>query len=113
MDRLWAGGVGEGLLHYDKLVHAIGFGAASIACWQALRSTNPGVVVTPGVAVLVGLMGMGVGAVNEVVEFFASQFFAANVGGYANTGWDLVADLIGCTVAAGLLARRGRSGTAR
>ena len=51
-------------------------------------------------------MGMGVGALNEVVEFFASRTFAANVGGYVNTGWDLVANLLGCATAAwGLYAR--------
>jgi hypothetical protein len=110
---LYNAGVGAGLLHYDKVVHAIGFGTASVACWQALRATNATVQVTPGVAVLVALMGMGVGAVNEVVEFFASRAFAANVGGYENTGWDLVANLIGCTVAAAWLFVRYRDARPR
>ena len=65
--------------------------------------------LTPGVAVLVAFMGMGVGALNEVVEFFASRTFAANVGGYVNTGWDLVANLIGCAVAASVLFVRERA----
>ena len=49
------------------------------------------------------------GALNEVFEFFASQWFAANVGGYENTGWDLVFNTIGCTVAAFWIARRNRT----
>jgi hypothetical protein len=62
-----------------------------------------------GLGLLVALMGMGVGALNEVVEFMASHAFAANVGGYQNTGWDLVANLVGCSIAAAglvVIARR-------
>jgi Predicted membrane protein (DUF2238) len=102
---------GVPLLRYDRVVHAVGFGTAAIACWQGLCSalgTRPDVGV--GLAALVALMGMGVGAVNEVVEFWASHAFAANVGGYQNTGWDLVANLVGCSVAAAglvLVSARG------
>jgi predicted membrane protein DUF2238 len=96
------------VIHYDRVVHAIGFGVASIACWETLVAINPVVALTPGTAALVALMGMGVGAANEVVEFAASHLFASNVGGYENTGWDLVANLLGCTVAATVLyVRRG------
>jgi hypothetical protein len=42
------------------------------------------------------------------VEFFASQLFASNVGGYLNTGWDLVANLVGCSAAAAIVFVRGR-----
>jgi predicted membrane protein DUF2238 len=105
---LYNAGWGD-VLRYDKIVHAIGFGAATVACWQALRATNPTVVCTPGVAVLVALMGMGIGALNEVIEFFASTLFASNVGGYLNTGWDLVANMVGCTIAATLVFARSRS----
>jgi predicted membrane protein DUF2238 len=96
------------VIHYDRVVHAIGFGVASIACWETLVAINPAIALTPGTAALVALMGMGVGAANEVVEFAASHLFASNVGGYENTGWDLVANLLGCTVAATVLyVRRG------
>jgi hypothetical protein len=110
---LYNASIGVPLLRYDRVVHAIGFGTAAVACWQALRSIHPAVPLTPGVAVLVSLMGMGVGALNEVAEFFASRTFAANVGGYANTGWDLVANAIGCGVAASVLwGREVRAGSA-
>ncbi len=96
------------LIHYARVVHAIGFGVAAIACWEALVAINPAIALTPGTAALVALMGMGVGAANEVVEFAVSHLFASNVGGYENTGWDPVANLLGCTVAATVLyVRRG------
>jgi hypothetical protein len=44
---------------------------------------------------------MGFGAANEVVEFIATITLpGTNVGGYENTGWDLVANLVGCLLAA-------------
>jgi hypothetical protein len=44
---------------------------------------------------------MGFGALNEVVEFIAVLTIPnTNVGGYENTGWDLVANLTGTVVAA-------------
>jgi len=99
--------VGLEPFHYDRLVHAFGFGLATVACWQALRRhLGPGQPVTGGLAVLIGFMGMGVGAINEVVEFGLSRAFSTNVGGYLNTGWDLVFDLIGCTIAAAWVAIR-------
>jgi hypothetical protein len=106
---LYNASLGAPLLRYDRVVHAIGFGTAAVACWQALRSIDPTVPLTAGVAVLIASMGMGVGAVNEVVEFFASRTFAANVGGYVNTGWDLVANAIGCIVASSVLFLRARA----
>ncbi|HSH60778.1 MAG TPA: hypothetical protein VK988_14310 [Acidimicrobiales bacterium] len=49
---------------------------------------------------------MGVGAINEVVEFLSTLVLTqTHVGGFENTGWDLVFDLLGATVAAVWLAR--------
>ena len=43
----------------------------------------------------------GFGAINEVIEFVATLALPeTNVGGYINTGWDLVANLVGATAAA-------------
>lgn len=96
-------------LQYDRLVHAFGFGTATIACWQALREKlAPVVPQTAGLALLVGLMGMGVGAVNEGIEFAATLVLEeTNVGGFENTGWDLIFNTLGCTVAAGWVYLRG------
>jgi hypothetical protein len=64
---------------------------------------------TPGLMVLAATAGMGLGALNEVVEFLATLALPnTNVGGYLNTGWDLVANLVGAAVAATIIYRLGR-----
>jgi len=95
------------VLRFDRLVHAFGFGAASVACWQALV---PRLTARPDarVAVLAALAGMGIGAINEVVEFAASRLSSTNVGGYSNTGFDLAFNTIGCAAAAMWMLRRSR-----
>ena len=56
---------------------------------------------------LVTAAGMGFGAMNEVVEFIATLTMPeTNVGGYVNTGWDLVSNLVGCVFAAILIRLR-------
>lgn len=92
-------------LKFDQLVHAYGFGLVTIACWQGLRHAfvSRAVQVTPtlGLLSLCVAGGMGFGAANEVVEFIATRILPeTNVGGYENTGWDLVANLVGCMLAA-------------
>ncbi len=95
------------LLHFDRLVHAFGFGFATLACGRVMLRLLPRPAVTRPVAVIVVLAGLGVGAVNEIVEFFATLLLPhTNVGGYVNTGWDLVFDLIGGVVAVAWLATR-------
>ena len=97
------------LIRYDRLVHALGFGSATLACAKVLRHWLPGGPAQARFAtaptVLVVLAGMGVGGINEVVEFFATLLIEdTNVGGYDNTGWDLVFDLIGA-IAVGVWLR--------
>ncbi|MDA7881669.1 DUF2238 domain-containing protein [Akkermansiaceae bacterium] len=89
-----------GFLRYDQLVHAYGFGLATWACWRCLGAIQPALKATPGTLLLVMLAGLGLGAVNETIEFFATLFLPdTNVGDYANTGWDLVFNLIGSLIA--------------
>jgi uncharacterized membrane protein YjdF len=102
-------------LKYDQIVHAYGFGVATWVCWQgmraAIRHRGGDAVATPGLMVLAATAGMGLGALNEVVEFAATLLVPeTNVGGYLNTGWDLVANAIGATAAAVVIwLRRSRS----
>ena len=56
---------------------------------------------------------MGIGALNEVVEFaIALNVEDSNVGGYLNTGRDLVANMLGAALAGVVVARRVRSAAA-
>jgi hypothetical protein len=47
---------------------------------------------------------MGFGALNEVLEFIAVLTIPnTNVGGYENTAWDMVSNLVGSTIVAMLI----------
>lgn len=101
-----------GVLKYDQVVHAYGFGVTTWICWHALRSslkTPAGGPPLPtfGLMTLAAAAGMGFGALNEVIEFIAVLTIPnTNVGGYENTGWDLVANLVGCVSAAMVIRAR-------
>jgi hypothetical protein len=96
-------------LHYDRLVHAFGFGTATVACWQALRRYPPAPVPTAGLVVLAALAGLGLGALNETVEFLITRVQSStSIGGYVNTGFDLISNTIGATIAAAWIYRQGR-----
>lgn len=114
-DRTLYNAVLPGGIHFDNVVHLVGFGTAGLAWWEASRSW---LVPVHGhraavVAVAVWLAGMGIGAVNEVAEFIATLVLPeTNVGGYRNTGRDLIANLLGAAVAGIVAARRERAGGA-
>jgi hypothetical protein len=92
-------------LKYDQLVHAYGFGLVTWICWQGIRSAfskhDVDAKPTLGLMTLCVAGGMGFGAANEIVEFIATITMpGTNVGGYDNTGWDLVANFVGCVLSA-------------
>jgi hypothetical protein len=95
----------DGVLRYDQAVHAFGSIAATWASWQ-FAGRYLDLMRTPprAQALLACLGGMGKGAVNEVVEFLSG---GTHVGGYTNTGWDLVFDLAGCLAMAVYLVQSG------
>jgi len=105
-----------GRLRYDQVVHAFGFGLSTWLCWQGLRAAfrEAGVAIrpTPGLLLLCVLAGMGLGALNEIVEFLAVLTIPdTNVGGYENTGWDLVFNALGaCVAAIAIFLRSSRAG---
>ena len=101
-------------LKYDQIIHAYGFGITTWLCWEALRNGvigNHQITLRPtvGVMILCAAGGMGFGAFNEVIEFVATLSLPeTNVGGYINTGWDLVYNLIGSALAAIIIYRVAR-----
>jgi putative membrane protein len=96
-------------VHYDRLVHAFGFGTATVACWQALRRYPPTPVPTAGLVLLAALAALGLGALNEVVEFLITRVQSStSIGGYRNTGFDLISNTIGASIAAAWIYWQGR-----
>ena len=95
------------LLRYDHVIHAFGFGTTTWICWQGMRAAvRPGHFLKPtfGVLTLCVAAGKGFGALNEIIEFVATLLIPnTNVGGYLNTGWDLVSNFTGALVAASLI----------
>ena len=93
-------------LKYDQVVHAFGFGVTAWAVWQGLQSMFPTARPTWGVLLICGTAAMGFGALNEVVEFAAVLAVGeTNVGGYENTLWDLVSNMVGALAACCLIRR--------
>jgi hypothetical protein len=86
------------LPRYDQFVHAFGFFLCTLAGWRAVFVGSRGhAKPTFGPVLGAGLIGMGCGGVNEVIEFVATRIMPhTNVGGFVNTGWDLVSNLAGC-----------------
>jgi len=89
------------ILRYDQVVHFFGFGVATLVCHHLLCPYLRADVGRWGVlAALIVLMGAGVGAVNEVLEFVAVILVPeTGVGGYTNTLLDLVFNLAGAAAA--------------
>ena len=74
----------------------------------AVTKSNVGTVrqIGDGVAKVEGLSDV---MLNEMIEFIATLTIPeTNVGGYNNTGWDLVFNLIGCALAA-IIIRQGHT----
>ena len=86
-------------IKFDQFVHAFGFGVSTIVAYQLLKPR----IKKMNLSLLYGLcvfIAMGAGALNEVVEFIAVVVApATGVGGYFNTGLDLVSNMIGSFIA--------------
>ena len=84
------------ILKFDQFVHFFGFAVTTLAGFHLLRPhLNQSVNWKVISFILVGF-GMGMGALNEVVEFIAvTSFSQTGVGGYTNTALDLVFNLFG------------------
>jgi hypothetical protein len=101
-------------IHFDNVVHLIGFGSAGAAGYELLAPSLDPTTATRRTAWFVTCTAaLAAGALNEVVEFAATHVLAAtDVGGYENTGRDLVANLVGGVIAATWVASR-RHGVTR
>ena len=104
--------IGE-TIKFDHVVHCFGFGSATWLIWEALRASvqyrlGRKLFPSAGMIALCIFAGMGLGAMNEIIEFVAVvNIPETNVGGYTNTCEDLVSNLCGSLVAGLLIMFRG------
>ena len=99
----------DGVLRYDNLQHAWGFGFVGRATWESLRGRlDPAPGHVRAVAGWIIVLGAAAGgAVNEIVEYvMVLTIPGTDVGGYDNTARDLIANLVGGLVAATWTTRR-------
>jgi uncharacterized membrane protein YjdF len=103
---------GEGeafILKYDQVVHAFGFMVATLVAFYLLRPHLSARANWKVIYPVVAAAGMGLGALNEIVEFVpVAMGYRTGVGGYFNNALDLVFNGIGALVAVAIihLARR-------
>lgn len=96
------------LLKYDQVVHAYGFGVTAWVLWHLMQRHFPMLKGTKTSLVYPALAAMGLGAVNEIVEFIAVLSVPdTNVGGYLNTALDLVFNGLGAVIAMTIVAVAG------
>ena len=92
------------ILQYDHLVHAFGSFVGTLALFTLLAPATAAGPARRNAIVLCMLAGIGLGGINEMIEFLATiAHSGAHVGGYVNTGWDLVANTIGAVGAVGVI----------
>lgn len=95
------------ILKYDQLVHAYGFGIAAWLLHHLMIRHFPDTRGTATALVYPALASMGLGAVNEIIEFSAVLAVPdTNVGGYINTALDLCFNAAGAVVAVAIIGLR-------
>ncbi|MBI4831526.1 MAG: DUF2238 domain-containing protein [Candidatus Lindowbacteria bacterium] len=89
------------IFRYDQFVHIVGFGVATLVMYHLVRPLlKPDVNSSAALSIVVVMAGLGVGALNEIIEFTATVLVPeTGVGGYVNTSLDLVSDLLGAILA--------------
>lgn len=98
---LFDGGGDFYILKADQVIHFYGFGVAAVTVYQLLAHRVSAGVSRGMVIFLAWIGAMGLGALNEVIEFLAFVFIAeTGVGDLYNTGLDLCFNLGGALAGA-------------
>jgi len=93
--------IGTDFFRYDQFVHIVGFMFATIVLYETLKP----MLKVPYkskiiISILIVIIGMGIGAFNENIEFIAT-LLSPNIpiGGYINTSLDMISNLVGAVFA--------------
>lgn len=96
------------LLKYDQIVHFYGFGVTAVVMWHVLVTNHVALAGTRSAYAYAALASMGLGTVNEMIEFTAVVVLGdTGVGGYVNNALDLVFNALGAVTAMAVLAVTG------
>jgi Predicted membrane protein (DUF2238) len=108
-DVLYNTSPGPELLRYDHFGHALGIFVGALLVWEVLVRDAFAVTGRGSLVAVTMLAALGLGAVNEAVEFVATLAHGgSHVGGYTNTGWDLVSNTFAGLLAGVVIHRRRR-----
>lgn len=89
------------ILRFDQFVHFYLYVIVAMAAFQILNREVKGKSSAFLIGFFAALTAMGIGGLNEVVEFMMVLFLdQTGVGGYYNTAWDIVANSLGGIVGA-------------
>jgi len=98
------------ILRYDQFVHLFGFAVATLLMFVVIKpKLKMPIKRWWAISIVVVMAGLGVGALNEIIGFFAVVIMPeTGVGGFMNMALDLVADFIGAVLAMVLIyVRKG------
>jgi len=84
-------------IRYDQIIHTFGSGLAALYAYYYLKHLP----LSKGwLMIFAALTAMGLGSINEVIEFTAKlSLVHTDVGGYYNNSLDLVFNMLGAVVA--------------
>lgn len=88
------------ILKFDQFVHFYGFFITTLVMLHLLSTRLSPKTSWKFKAFIAASAGLGLSALNEIIEFIAVLAIPeTNVGGYYNTGFDLIFNLAGCLTA--------------
>jgi len=101
---------GTDIFRYDQLAHIYCYIVVTILLFYILKVYIDGKKVNKfAISVLLVLMGMGVGALNEIIEFIPVLILKeTGVGDYFNTLWDIISNTLGAIIAVVYLNLSGK-----
>jgi uncharacterized membrane protein YjdF len=95
------------VLKFDQVVHVFGFFVTALVAFHVLKEQVKGKPNWTLIYIASALISIGLGAVNEIIEFIATVGITeVNVGGYYNTLLDLISNSVGAFLAIFLMRIR-------
>lgn len=95
------------VLKMDQVIHFYGFAVAAIVVYQIIAPSLKNGITKRKAVFLAWIGSMGLGALNEIVEFTAFLSFPkTGVGDVYNTGFDLIFNMLGAIAGSLISASR-------